>query len=50
MDVSRVWADLEEMIAAGTLDVARVAGTLAQYLGADDPRVGRLVTLAGRAS
>ncbi len=44
-DRTKDWADLEEMIAAGTLDVARVAGTLAQYLGADDPRVARLLAL-----
>ncbi len=47
-DRTKDWADLEEMLAAGTLDVARVAGTLAQYLGADDPRVARLLDLARR--
>jgi hypothetical protein len=47
-DRTKDWADLEEMMAAGTLDVARVAGTLAQYLGVDDPRVARLLTLAER--
>jgi hypothetical protein len=39
------WADLEEMVAAGTLDVDRVVGVLVRYLGADDERVERLVAL-----
>jgi hypothetical protein len=46
-DRTKDWADLEEMMAAGTLDLARVAGTLAQHLGADDERVARLLALAG---
>jgi hypothetical protein len=37
------WADLEEMQAAGTLDLDRVIGVLVRYLGADDERVDRLV-------
>lgn len=41
-DRTKDWADLEEMAAAGTLDVDRVAGVLARYLGADDQRIGRL--------
>ena len=40
------WADLEEMHAAGTLDVDRVLGVLVRYLGAGDERVGRLRALA----
>lgn len=36
------WADLEEMQAAGTLDVDRVTGIIGRYLGDDDERVGRL--------
>lgn len=40
------WADLEEMAAAGTLDVDRVIGVLVRYLGAEDHRVARLTTLA----
>lgn len=36
------WADLEEMQAAGTLNVSAVASTIAHYLGADDERVVRL--------
>ncbi|MGE0621570.1 MAG: hypothetical protein AB7I04_02120 [Pseudomonadales bacterium] len=39
------WADLEEMLAAGTLDTDRVAAIIAEYLGADDERVRRLVNL-----
>ena len=39
------WADLEEMQAAGTLDLDRVIGVLVRYLGADDERVARLRTL-----
>lgn len=46
-DRTKDWADLEEMIVAGTLDIARVAGTLAQYLGPDDHRLARLLALAG---
>ena len=41
------WADLEEMLDAGTLDVDRVLGVLVRYLGAGDERVGRLRALAG---
>lgn len=39
------WADLEEMQEAGTLDVAAVLGTIAEYLGADDHRIERLRAL-----
>jgi hypothetical protein len=45
-DRTKDWADLEEMHAAGTLDVEAVAGVLAHYLGADDPRLARLLDLA----
>ena len=41
------WADLEEMQAAGTLDLDRVIGVLVRYLGADDERVTRVARLAG---
>jgi len=41
------WADLEEMVAAGTLDTDRVVGILVRYLGADDDRIERLVALTG---
>lgn len=39
------WADLEEMLAAGTLDPVAVAAVLIRYLGADDERVRHLVEL-----
>ena len=41
-DRTKDWADLEEMAAAGTLDVDRALGVLVRYLGADDHRVARL--------
>ncbi len=44
-DRTKDWADLEEMCDAGTLDVARVAGVLIEYLGADDPRIRKLQEL-----
>jgi hypothetical protein len=40
------WADLEEMVAVGTLDVERVLGVLVRYLGGEDERVERLRSLA----
>jgi hypothetical protein len=39
------WADLEEMATAGTLDADRVVGVLVRYLGADDPRVAKVLAL-----
>lgn len=39
------WADIEEMVAAGTLDVERVVGVLVTYLGRTDERVDRLLGL-----
>ena len=36
------WADLEEMQAAGTLDLGRVVAVLVEYLGVEDERVRRL--------
>jgi hypothetical protein len=39
------WADLEEMQAAGTLDVAGVSAILIHYLGADDVRIAKLAAL-----
>lgn len=42
---SRDWADLEEMSAAGTLDVDLVLGALVHYLGTADDRVTRLRAL-----
>ena len=40
------WADLEEMVAAGTIDTGAVAAVLIDLLGADDERVTRLTGLA----
>jgi hypothetical protein len=42
------WADIEEMVGAGTLDTDRVVGVLVRYLGATDDRVSRLLALVGR--
>ena len=39
------WADLEAMRDAGSLDVAAVAGVLATFLGNDDERIARLLSL-----
>jgi hypothetical protein len=43
---TRDWADLEEMAAAGALDVEAVLGVLVNYLGGDDERIERLRALA----
>jgi hypothetical protein len=45
-DRTKDWADLEEMLAAGALDVDRVLGVLVRYLGPADHRVERLRGLA----
>lgn len=42
---SRDWVDLEAMAEAGALDVASVAGVLAEYLGPDDQRLARVLAL-----
>lgn len=42
---TRDWADLEAMRDAGTLDVPAVVGVLATFLGADDDRITRLLSL-----
>jgi hypothetical protein len=39
------WADLEAMRDAGTLDTAAIAGVLATFLGGDDERIARLLSL-----
>ena len=46
-DRTKDWADLEEMLAASTLEVDRTLGVLVRYLGGDDHRVARLRALAG---
>jgi hypothetical protein len=48
-DRTKDWADLEEMQAAGTLDVEAVAGVLVTYLGGADERIERLRRLADRS-
>ena len=40
------WADLEEMLAVGALNVDQALGVLVRYLGEDDERVARLRTLS----
>jgi hypothetical protein len=42
----RDWADLEDMLAAGSIDVDAVGSTLATYLGPDDERIAQLRALA----
>ena len=44
-DRTKDWADLEEMQAAGTLDVDAVAGVLGRSVGGDDQRIALLRTL-----
>lgn len=39
------WADIEEMLRAGRLDVPYVAGLLTEYLGADDERIRELLAI-----
>ena len=46
-DRTKDWADLEEMHAAGALDADRVVGVLARYLGTDDARIARLLSITG---
>lgn len=43
---TRDWADLEEMHAAGTLDIERVTAVLVKYLGVEDERIAHLQQLA----
>ena len=39
------WADLEEMQAAGTLNIPVATATIIEYLGADDERIAKLAKL-----
>jgi len=41
------WADLEDMLAIGALNVDQTLGVLVRYLGEDDERVERLRVLSG---
>jgi hypothetical protein len=44
-DRRRDWADLEDMLTAGTVDVDAVVETLSAHLGPDDVRITRLQEL-----
>lgn len=48
-DRTKDWADLEEMVGAGTLDREAALGILVEYLGPDDPRIVRLRELPAAA-
>ena len=39
------WADIEEMLRAGRLDVPYVVGILSEYLGPDDERIRELLAI-----
>lgn len=45
-DRTRDWADLEAMVAAGTLEIELVAEIVTGLVGADDARIARLGDLA----
>jgi hypothetical protein len=47
-DRTRDWADIEAMLAAGTLDVEAVRNALSPMLTADDARLARLAELTRR--
>ena len=47
-DRTKDWADIEEMAAAGTLDIARVQGFLVRFSGPEAPGIARLRELAGQ--
>jgi hypothetical protein len=44
-DRTKDWADLEAMRDAGALDVPTVTGVLATFIGGDDARIERLLSL-----
>ncbi len=44
------WADLEEMQAAGTLQITEVRADLTRYLGSDDQRLDHLAALAATSA
>jgi hypothetical protein len=50
LDRTQDWADIEAMIAHGTLDVAEVKKELGELLGDEDPRFERLDEAARRAA
>lgn len=45
-DRRRDWADIEDMLAARSVDVEAVAAVLTQHLGADDNRIATLRSMA----
>lgn len=45
-DRSRDWADIEDMVAAGTLDVTRTRDWLVRFQGEEGPAVRKLESLA----
>ncbi len=49
-DRARDWADIEEMVAAGTLDLDAVRDALDDMLGPDDRRWERLETAEREAA
>ncbi len=48
-DRTRDWADIEAMVEAENLDVAALRADIAEFVGADDPRIARLDEAARRA-
>jgi hypothetical protein len=46
-DRTKDWADIEEMAAAGALDLPRTAAWVERLVGSDGPAVRRLESLAG---
>ncbi len=49
-DRTKDWADIEAMLAHGTVDVERVRGWLAELVGPDDDRMARLDEAERRAA
>ncbi len=45
-DRGKDWVDLQNMADGGVLDIAEVVGVLVEFLGVDDHRVAKLLTLA----
>lgn len=41
-DRRRDWADIEDMLVAGTIDADAVVAVIARFLGDDDPRISKL--------
>lgn len=46
-DRTKDWADIEAMVAAGTLDVNALRSSLIRLAGPDDPRLDRVASLRG---